>query len=455
MDIFHVLFYVPVFNALMFFANNLGNLGWAIIIIAGITKLITYPLTKGQIDQAAKSKELQSQVKAIQKKYKFNQEVMTKELAKVQAKALPGQLKGCFSMIIFIVFFFQIRGTIVDLVNQGYHSFNTIAYSESLKKKEDSILINFDEKLVHGQNNIKIELEASNGTKFTKEYAFEVVDNTEWISKRLDQIKEEELNKSENQRKAEADIITKQTQDQRTSDIAVYNKKLNDGLKSIAIKSFLIFPTESVQRTIIADDSQKFEFYLRPPLGATILADNTKITINGVDVTSKVEVNQGEEMMLYFFGMNLAMVAADFNIFDLQVTLPYIVVALISAFTQYAVTNIYSATNVTTTPLPDDEKKKGDKKKVDKTPEKEPDMAEAMTDSLKLTNKFLPIFTFALSLGYLGGASLLPTGVTLFWTAQNTFVIIQQGISNRKMIYNKLKSNLEKLKNKFTKINNK
>jgi membrane protein insertase Oxa1/YidC/SpoIIIJ len=149
------------------------------------------------------------------------------------------------------------------------------------------------------------------------------------------------------------------------------------------------------------------------------------------------------------------MVAADFNILDLSITLPYIVVALISAFTQYAVTNIYSATNVSTTPTPADDKKKGDKKKDDKTPDKEPDMAEAMTDSLKLTNKFLPIFTFVLSLGYLGGASLLPTGVTLFWTAQNTFVIIQQGISNRKELYTKLKSNVEKLKTKFTKINNK
>lgn len=442
MDIFQVLFYQPIFNLLMFVSQNLGGIGWAIIIVAAVSKLITYPLTKGQIEQRKKSKELQSQVKEIQKKYKYNQEVMTKELAKVQAKALPGQLKGCLSIIVFIIFFIQIRGTVVDLMNRGYHAFNTVAYSESLKKNEDSISFEITDnsgntKLPLGKNTIAIHLEASNGAVLDEVYNFEVVSD---VNARIEQIKIEELDKSENQRKLETDNITAMLTAKRAADIAIYNPKLDSGLKSIAIKTFLIFPTESVQRYLITDDSSKFDFYMRPPSGQTLLADKTRVTLNGVDITSQATITQGDTFNLQFAGMNLAMVAADFNLLDLGTTAPYIVLAVISAYTQYLVSKMYSATNVTTTPMDDDKGKKDkdkNKKKAKSSDTEEPDMAQAMTDSLQITNKLLPIFTLVLSLGYLGGATFLPSGVTLFWTAQNVFVIIQQAFMNRKELAKK------------------
>jgi membrane protein insertase Oxa1/YidC/SpoIIIJ len=452
MDIFHVLFYVPLFNLLMFLAQNVGSIGWAIIIVAAVSKLVTYPLTKGQIEQASKSKDLQAQVKSIQKQYKYNKEKLAQELAKVQAKALPGQLKGCVSLIIFIVFFFQIRGTIVDLVNRGYHAFNTVAYSESLKRKEDSIKFDMGDQLAQGKHNITIELEASNGSKMHKVIDFEVVSD---VNKRMDEIKNQELDKSENQRKSEADAWSLQLQNERASDISVYNTKFESGLKSIAVKSFLIFPTESVQRYLLTDNADSFEFYLRPPSGATILAEKTKVSLDSQDITAKSQISQGEAFNLNFAGMNLSRVAADFNIWDLSITAPYIVVALISAVTQYGVTQMYSATNITTTSTDnkvDDKKPKAKKKKDEK--KDEPDMAEAMAESMQMTNKLLPAFTFALSLGYLGGASFLPTGVTLFWTAQNTFVIIQQLVMNRKEVYVKLQKRFDAIRTKLSKVKN-
>ena len=454
MDIFHVLFYVPIFNLLMLVSQYMGGIGWAIIIVAAVSKLITYPLTKGQIEQGKKSKDLQSQVKAIQKKYKYNQEVMTKELAKVQAKALPGQLKGCVSIIIFILFFIQIRGTIVDLMNQGYHAFNTVAYSESLKKKEDSISFDFTDnantaKLPQGKNSLVIHLEASNGSMLTENYQFEVVPD---VNARIEQIKTEELDKSENQRTAETDNIVATLAANRATDIAISNTKLDTGLKSVAIKSFLIFPTESVQRYIITDDSTKFDFYMRPPSGQTLLEEKTTVILNGVDITSKCKITQGDAFNLQFAGMNLAKVAADFNLLDIGVTWPYIALAVVSAYTQYLVSKMYSATNVTTTPVADDKNKKDKDKKKDKNKnDEEPGMAEAMTSSLQTTNKILPLFTLVLSLGYLGGAALLPSGVTLFWTAQNVFVIIQQGFMNRKDLSAQLNAKFMQLKSKYLK----
>jgi len=439
MDIFHVLFYVPVFNLLMWLTQNIGSIGLAIIVIAGVTKLVTYPLTKGQIEQGKKSKELQAQVKAVQKKYKYNQELMTKELAKVQAKALPGQLKGCISIIVFIIFFIQIRGTIVDLVNRGYHAFNTVAYSESLKRDEDSIKFVLTDNLPIGANTLKISVEASNGAKLEKVYDFEIVGD---VNKRIEEIKTQELDKSENQRKAEADVFEKAFNAERATDIAIYNDKFEAGLKSIAIKSFLIFPTESVRKYLMSSGTGSFDFYLRPPSGYTLLAEKTQVELNGINITGEAVITQGESFNLEFLGMNLARVAVDFDIFNFKVTAPYIALALLSAFTQYLVSKIYSATTVSTEPSKDLVKKD------------DVDMSTAMADSLQTTNKLLPIFTFVLSLGYLGGATFLPTGVTLFWTAQNVFVIIQQSFMNRVELVKKSKDRFARFQSRFIKVNN-
>ena len=114
------------------------NLGWAIIAIAAIAKLITIPITKKQLDSAEKMKVFQEKSAQIRKKYGKNKEKMNEELAKLSAKYMPAQLGGCLPLIISLILLFQIRGVVIDLVNQGYHSFNEVAYVESLKKEEDS-----------------------------------------------------------------------------------------------------------------------------------------------------------------------------------------------------------------------------------------------------------------------------------------------------------------------------
>jgi len=451
MDIFHVLFYVPIFNLMMFFAENWGGIGIAIILIAAVSKLVTYPLTKGQIEQGKKSKDLQTQVKSIQKQYKFNKEKMTQELAKVQAKALPGQLKGCVSIIIFIIFFIQIRGTIIDLVSQGYHAFNVVAYSQSLKKSEDSITINLPGKLPQGTDNLEIDVEASNGVKLNKIYTFDVVSD---VTKRTDEVKTQELNKSDLQITADTDNAAAIATAERATDIAIFNQRFTDSLRTITLQSFLIFPTQTIQRYIMTDDSSNFQFFMRPPSGQTIVESKTKVILNGVDITSKSAITQGDAFGLNFLGMNLAKVATDFNLFDISVSGPYIALALLSAFTQYLVSKVYSAANVTTSATEDKHHDEKDKKKKKKGEEDEPDMATAMTDSLQTTNKILPAFTFILSMGYLGGASFLPSGVTLFWTAQNVFVIIQQAFMNRTELLVKGKKWFQSSKSKLIKVNN-
>jgi len=69
-----------------------------------------------------------------------------------------------------------------------------------------------------------------------------------------------------------------------------------------------------------------------------------------------------------------------------------------------------------------------------------------MAESSKQMNLIFPIFTVFISLGYFGGASFIPMSVTLFWTAQNTFVIIQQVYVQRENIKEKLSERINKVR---------
>lgn len=442
MDLFQVLFYQPIFNLMIFFSDIFGNIGWAIIIIALLAKLITIPLTKKQLENSEKAKLLQTETKKLQKEYKHNPEKLAKEMASLQAKALPGQLSGCFSIIIFLILFLQIRGVILDLVNRGYHAFNSVAYEWVQKKDEDSVKFTFTDNILTTTNNVSFTLVTDNGNRLEKVYDFEL---TKEKSKRMEEIKQVTLNMNEADKKKELEAFEARQKNDRTSDISVYNKILDESLTTITINQFLIFPTETKQVYLVDKDLTTLEFYIRPPSGQTIDYTQMKLVINGVDVTDNTLFTQGEKIPLDFAGMNLSRVASDFDLFNLSVTFPYIILSVLSAVSQYFTTKLYSMQS----PAPD---KSGDKKKdkggkKDKKDDEEPmDMATAMAESSRQMAFIFPFLTLLMTLGYLGGATFFPTGVTLFWTAQNAFVIIQQSIANRKKI-------IEKLKNKFSKSN--
>ena len=224
MDIFHNFFYVPIFNLLMFLYQLLGqNLGLAIILIALIAKLVTLPLTRKQLKSAGKNREFQSRMNEVKKKYKNNEEVMSKELAKLQAEFLPSQLGGCLNLIIIIVLLIQVRNVVVNLVNQGVHAFNQVAYSESIKLPEDSVGLELPDDFSYGTHELEYEVSATNGGKFVKKIAFGVAENDTQKTELEKQLNEKTQNLSEEE-KAAAD---KELAEERKSGIALFIEELN------------------------------------------------------------------------------------------------------------------------------------------------------------------------------------------------------------------------------------
>ncbi len=129
MDIFTVLFYQPIFNLLIVLYRLFSeNLGVAIILVALLSKLITYPITVRQIKMASSSKEMQEKISEVKKKFKDDKEKQNQELMKIQSQYLPTQLAGCLPAILQLILFINIYNVINNIISKGAESFNTVAY---------------------------------------------------------------------------------------------------------------------------------------------------------------------------------------------------------------------------------------------------------------------------------------------------------------------------------------
>lgn len=404
----HTLIYQPVFNLLILLYDTIGDLGLAIVAIALLTKLITYPLTRRQIKSAGKNKAFQDKMSALKKKYKDDQDKLTKEMAKMQAEFLPGQIGGCLNIIISIILLFQIRNVVIDLFNEGVHAFNQEAYVESMKFDEDTIAIEFEEKLASGVHEIVYTIPADNDSVLEKVVIFGVTANDN-EKKDLENKVKDKVNEFSQEEKDRLKTL------EDSANIGVYIKELH-------------------KQDVIVGEVNSLVAYLRPPSEAKINYDDVKVEFDGEEVEEgSLKYTEGDSLDIEFLGLDLSRTASDFDIKDTKVVAPYIVLGLTVGITQFLVSRIQTGVTGVGNKDEDKKKKEEEKKKKNNKDEKpdEPDFSELMAQSSQRMIYFFPILTFLMSLGYLGGGSLFPSGVSLFWTGQNTFVIIQQLIMNR------------------------
>lgn len=414
MFLFEVLFYQPIYNLLMFFYSLTGNnLGLAIIIIALIVKIITIPLTKKQMESGKKMKVFQEKTKQVKEKFKKNKEKMNEEMMKLTSQYMPAQLSGCLPLIVSIIFLIQVRNVVVNLVNQGYESFNEVAYVESLKFDVDSAKFQPEEELKEGEHQLQLIVEGSNGKTYEETITFfRVTDENEGKQKS----KEFENSKTKEEKTKDEEIA----KNNRESDIAVHIENFDKG-------------------KFVIDSKPEFNIFFRPPSNETI--DDIEIELSGEKVEENLELTKGETLNLNFLGMDLSKVGTDF-IGNWKAFTPYLILCIFIGVTQFVTTKLQMGLN------PDLKKKtekkpekKSDKKNLKGTDGKasEPDFSEIMQQSSQQMIYMMPIMTAGISLGFLGGATFFPTAVSLFWTANNLFVIIQQVFNSRKELKKMLK----------------
>lgn len=92
--------YLPVMNGLLILYTAFGNnLGWAIVFLTVVLRLLLFPLTRSQLDSSRKLKRIQPELEKIKKKYSRNPQKVQEEQLKLYKKVGYNPL-GCFLSVV-------------------------------------------------------------------------------------------------------------------------------------------------------------------------------------------------------------------------------------------------------------------------------------------------------------------------------------------------------------------
>ncbi len=126
-DIWNNILYQPVFNALIFIYNNWTDhsLGWSIVYLTVILRLVLLPLAILHLTRAKRNQELTDEVKELEVQYKNDLVLRKQEIRKVLknrhvnpwAKALSLGIQGLMLVLLYEVFLGGITGRkMIDLL---------------------------------------------------------------------------------------------------------------------------------------------------------------------------------------------------------------------------------------------------------------------------------------------------------------------------------------------------
>jgi YidC/Oxa1 family membrane protein insertase len=101
-SIFNIIFYKPLFQALLWLSNNLpGNdIGIAIIVLTCVIRLLIYPLNTKSIQSQRALQKLQPKIQEIQSKFKDDKEKQGRAMMDLYRQEKINPLAGCLPMLI-------------------------------------------------------------------------------------------------------------------------------------------------------------------------------------------------------------------------------------------------------------------------------------------------------------------------------------------------------------------
>jgi len=93
--------------------------GFAIILLTLIVKAATYPLTKKQVESTLNMQNLQPKIKAIQERYKGDQERIQLETARLYKQAGVNPLAGCLPTLATLPIWIGLYRALSNVANEG------------------------------------------------------------------------------------------------------------------------------------------------------------------------------------------------------------------------------------------------------------------------------------------------------------------------------------------------
>ena len=111
---------------LSFFYNLVNNYGLAIIMLTAVVNIITFPLTRKQLQASKKMQEIQPELKKIQEKYKHDKEKLNQATMEFMRVNKVNPLGGCLPLLVqfpIIIAVFQILKE-PEMISQTVNNFS-------------------------------------------------------------------------------------------------------------------------------------------------------------------------------------------------------------------------------------------------------------------------------------------------------------------------------------------
>ncbi len=113
----------PMFLAMQFFFDVVGNWGWAIVLVTLLIKIILWPLSYVSYKSMGKMRQIQPQLKDIQERHSGDRQAMSQAMMKLYKDEKVNPALGCLPMLLQMPFFLAFYWVLIETVELRYAPF--------------------------------------------------------------------------------------------------------------------------------------------------------------------------------------------------------------------------------------------------------------------------------------------------------------------------------------------
>ena len=113
----------PMFLAMQFFYDMVGNWGWAIVLVTLLIKVILWPLSYVSYKSMGKMRQIQPQLKDLQERHSGDRQAMSQAMMKLYKDEKVNPALGCLPMLLQMPFFLAFYWVLIETVELRYAPF--------------------------------------------------------------------------------------------------------------------------------------------------------------------------------------------------------------------------------------------------------------------------------------------------------------------------------------------
>ena len=120
-NLFHVIFYQPLYNALVWFYNIVPgqDLGVSIIILTIAIRAVLWPVSKSAIEAQKSMQDLQPKLEAVKKQHKDDKQKQTQAIMDLYKEEKINPLGSCLPLLIQLPIFIALYWVLRDVIDSN------------------------------------------------------------------------------------------------------------------------------------------------------------------------------------------------------------------------------------------------------------------------------------------------------------------------------------------------